>query len=115
MRRSTGLTRFLWRLTALLQIVLPPFVVVADAQLERDAMSARAYSHVESKTGKDCAPVHTPDCALCQHISSFLAKPPKPPAPVQIAQPEAPRCEGRVAPFAATSRHPSLPRAPPVV
>ncbi len=112
MRPSTGLMRFFWRLTALLQIVLPPFVMVADAQLERDAASARAYPHVESKTGKDCVPVHSPDCALCQHLSS-LGRPAKAPVPSPALRPEAHKPESDVAFIDATQQRPNLPRAPP--
>lgn len=112
MRPSTGLTRFLWRLTALLQIVLPPFVLVADAQLERDAASARAYSHVESKTGKDCVAVHSPDCALCQHLSS-LGRPAKVPSPSPAVRPEVQDLRSGAAFIAAAAQRPSLPRAPP--
>jgi hypothetical protein len=114
MRPSTGLTRLLWRLTALLQIVLPPFVTVADARLERDAASARAYSHVESSTRKDCVPVHSPDCALCQHLSS-LGRPAKAPAPAPAVRPDRSQLETSAAFVAAATQRPSLPRAPPAV
>ena len=114
MRRSTGLTRLVWRITALLQLVLPSFVSVADAQLERAAMSARAFSHVEANTGKDCAPVHTPDCALCQHLTSSFAKPGKAPLPVPSIRPDSPRPDLATTPIGACELAPSLPRAPPV-
>ena len=107
------MTRFLWRITALLQIVLPPLLLVADAQLEREAMSARAYSHVESNTSKDCAPVHAIDCALCQHLASS-AKPAKAQPPLPTARPDAPHGERCVAPVVSNELSPSLPRAPPV-
>jgi len=103
-----------WRITALLQLVLPSFVSVADAQLERAAMSARAFSHVEANTGKDCAPVHTPDCALCQHLTSSYAKPGKAPLPVPSIRPDAPRRDLAATPIGACGQAPSLPRAPPV-
>jgi hypothetical protein len=113
MRRSTGLTRFIWRITALLQLVLPPVVMVADAQLEREAVSARAYSHVESERGKDCVPVHTPDCALCQHLTSSLARPSKASLPLPSAQPDLAPSERRAAAVSLADQRPSLPRAPP--
>ena len=112
MRPSTGLTRALWRLTALLQIILPPFVTVADAQLERNAASARAYSHVESRTGKDCVAVHSPDCAMCQHLSA-LGRPAKAPAPSPAVRPEVSTLESGAVFIAASEQRPSLPRAPP--
>ena len=114
MLRKTGLTRLVFRVTALLQLVLPSYVSAADAQLERKALSARAFSHIEAKTGKNCAPVHSPDCALCQHLSSAFAKPEKPTLPVASVRPDTPNRERGVAPVAACERQPSLPRAPPV-
>ena len=113
MQPSTGVTRWLWRLTALLQIVLPPFLTVVDAQLERDAGSARALSHVESKTGKDCPPVHALDCALCQHLASRLAKPSKDRLPAALVRLELATQDDGPAVIAAALDRPSLPRAPP--
>ena|SRR5688572_18940702 len=113
MRRSTGLTRLLWRVTALLQLLLPLVVSVADARLERDAASARAYQHVEGTTGKDCPPVHTSDCALCQHVITPLAKSQKSAPPSPAARAEVPAVALRVACEAAPKQRPALPRAPP--
>lgn len=110
---STGLTRFLWRITALLQLVLPSFVSVAHAQLEREGLTARAFSHVESNTGKDCAPVHSPDCALCQHLTSAFAKPAKTPLPVASVGLDVPLLERCAEAVAGTEQPPRLPRAPP--
>jgi hypothetical protein len=54
-------------LTAIFQLLLPAFVSVADAKLE--AASARgAFAHIESHGTSDCAPAHSPDCALCRVI-----------------------------------------------
>ena len=114
MLRSTSFARLVFRITALLQLVLPSIVSTADAQLERKALSARAFSHVEAKTGKHCAPVHSPDCALCQHVSSAFTKPGKPTLPVASVRPDTPNRERGVAAIAACERQPSLPRAPPV-
>ena len=113
MRRSTRLTRALTRVTILLQLLLPTVVSIADARLERDAMTARAYSHVESNTGEDCVRIHRADCALCQHLTAPLAKSAKAAPPVYVS-----RCTlfpivvepGRVT---ARDQRPSLPRAPP--
>ena len=113
MRRSTCLTRLLWRVTALLQLLLPSVVSVADARLERDAASARAYSHVEATTGKDCARVHTSDCALCQHVITPLAKSQKSAPPSPAARAEVPAVAYRVACETAPKQRPALPRAPP--
>ena len=113
MRRSTRLTRLLWRITALLQLMVPTVISVADARLERDAASARAYSHVEENTSKDCVRVHTSDCALCQHLTTPLAKSQKPAPPATAARAGQPAIELRGACETAPAPRPSLPRAPP--
>lgn len=113
MRRPTGLMRALWRVTVLLQLMLPTFVSIADARAERDAVSARAYSHVEATTGKDCARAHKPDCALCQHLTTPLTRAGKPAQPLYAVRCAAPVAERGVAAAAGRSPRPSLPRAPP--
>ena len=74
MVRLSRLARVLWHLTAVVQLVVPVMVTLADAALERSAQTARATSHVEDHTQKDCAPMHRDDCALCQHLSTPFAK-----------------------------------------
>ncbi|HUQ81276.1 MAG TPA: hypothetical protein VM076_09075 [Gemmatimonadaceae bacterium] len=113
MRRPSGLTRFLWRLTVLVQLVVPSVVSVADAQLERDALSVRAFSHVEANSSKDCVRVHPADCALCQHLTTPLAKADKPAPPVSTARLERPAVALGVARVASGIKRPTLPRAPP--
>lgn len=113
MHRSTGLVRVLWQITVLLQLMLPTFVSIADARLERDAMSARAYSHVESQTGKDCARAHKADCALCQHLTTPLTKADKLAPPAFSDRRELPTVAVCAAQVGAWSHRPSLPRAPP--
>src|SRR5215210_7857883 len=90
MRRPNGLTRFLWRVTVLVQLLVPSVVSIADAQLEREAMSARAFSHVEETTSKDCVRVHPTVCALCQHLTTPLSKAEKPAPPACAARAELP-------------------------
>jgi hypothetical protein len=114
MRRATGLTRLLWRITALLQLFLPLAISAADAQLEREAAGARAFSHIEATTGKDCARAHSPECALCQHLTSSFTRPGKTP-PVSVRRPELPPVERGAIVVAPRNQRPSLPRAPPVV
>jgi len=113
MRRS-HMMRVFSRATLLLQLLLPTVVSIADARLERDAMSARAYSHVEGKTGKDCAPAHKADCALCQHLTTPLTKAANPAPPVEVARCALPGVAFAVARGSTHSPRPSLPRAPPV-
>ena len=113
MHRSTGLTRILWRVAALLQLVLPSVVSIADARLERDAMSARAYSHVEATTGADCVRAHPSNCALCQHLTNPLSKAEKPAPPLcaaRVVMPAVAFSGTRADPHA---ERPTLPRAPP--
>ena len=113
MHRSTGLTRILWRVAALLQLVLPSVVSIADARLERDAMSARAYSHVEATTGTDCARVHPSECALCQHLTTPLSKADKPAPPLCAARAEMPAVAFSGTRLEPHATRPTLPRAPP--
>jgi hypothetical protein len=84
------LKRAFSHITLLLQLLLPTVVSVADAKLERDAVSARAYSHVEATTGKDCARVHKSDCALCRHLTTPSAKSAKTELPVYASGCERP-------------------------
>ena len=113
MRHSTGLKRALSQVTLLLQLLLPTGVSIADARIERDATSARAVSHVESKTSKDCPRAHKADCALCQHVTTPFAKATKPPVPPALARCELPAVTFRAARSAADVQGPSFPRAPP--
>jgi len=113
MRRSTGLVRAFSRVTLVLQLLLPTVVSIADARLERNALSARAFTHVESKTGKDCPRVHKADCALCQHLTTPFAKTAKPEPPRAILRHEPPPVVLATAGITADLACPSLPRAPP--
>jgi hypothetical protein len=113
MRRPSGLTRFLWRITVLVQLLVPSVVSIADAQLERDALSARAFAHVEANTTKDCVRVHPTDCALCQHLTTPLAKADKPAPPLSTARGERPAVALGVRLAASGTRRRTLPRAPP--
>jgi hypothetical protein len=114
MRRSTALTRALSHVTLLLQLLLPTVVAIADARLERDAMSARAYSHVEATTGKDCARAHKADCALCQHLTTPIAKAAKAEPPFAAGGSERPAVPFGISRSSSGAQRPSLPRAPPV-
>ena len=114
MRRPTSLTRAVSRVTLLLQLLLPTVVSLADARLERDAMSARAHSHVEATTGKDCARAHKADCALCQHLTTPIAKSAKAEPPIYAGRSERPAVAFGVSRPSAHDQRPSLPRAPPL-
>lgn len=113
MRRASGLKRAFSHVTLLLQLLLPTVVSIADARLERDALSARAYSHVEATTGEDCARAHKADCALCQHLTTPIAKAAKPEPPPYAHGCERPPVAFVIARASAHAERPSLPRAPP--
>ena len=71
MRRLRPLRRFAFVL-ALLHLLVPPFVAVADARVERDAVrSGPAIVHVESHGSPKCPRVHPTDCALCQVVAAL--------------------------------------------
>ena len=114
MVRRSRLARALWHLTAVMQLVVPLMVTVADAALERSAQSPRAASHAEDHTRKDCVPIHRDDCALCQHLTTPFAKR----APVVLDVPR--HLATRATPGAlrfrpgVPDRRDDLPRAPPI-
>ena len=114
MRRARGLKRAFSHVTLLLQLLLPTVVSIADARLERDALSARSYSHVEATTGKDCARAHKADCALCQHLTTPIAKAAKPALPAYASRCERPSVTFGITSATAHAQRPSLPRAPPL-
>lgn len=114
MPRAVGLKRAFSHITLLLQLLLPTVVSLADAKLERDALSARAYSHVEATTGKDCARVHKSDCALCQHLTTPIAKAAKTELPLYASGRERPSVAFGITRASAHAERPSLPRAPPL-
>jgi hypothetical protein len=114
MRRASGLKRAFSHVTLLLQLLLPTVVSIADARLERDALSARAYSHVEATTGKDCARAHKADCALCQHLTTPIAKAAKPEPPAYTDRCGRPSVAFEISRTSAHTQRPSLPRAPPI-
>jgi hypothetical protein len=114
MRRAGGLKRAFSHVTLLLQLLLPTVVSIADARLERDALSARAHSHVEATTGKDCARIHKAECALCQHLTTPIAKAAKPALPMYAHRRERPSVAFGIARASAHAQHASLPRAPPL-
>lgn len=114
MRRLSRFARVLWQLTAVLQLALPSVVSLADAELERAAQSARATSHVEDHTRRNCPPVHQADCALCQHLTTPFAKRAAfvLDVPCHLAARPTPGAL-RYRPGASDSRD-ALPRAPPI-
>lgn len=114
--RRLRLLRGFTLVLALLHLLVPPLVGVADARLEREAAgSGPAFVHVESHGSPKCARVHPTDCGLCQVVVA-LAVPSRavcvvPAAAVALLGPTAERL-GRPS---AARLTPALPRAPPAV
>jgi hypothetical protein len=113
--RRLRLLRTLSLVLALLHLLVPPLVVVADARVEQEAArSGRAIVHVESHGSPTCPRVHPTDCALCQVVATVAAPPrascPIPATTVALLAPLAARL-GRPASGQFTL---ALPRAPPI-
>jgi len=66
---SSGPTRFLALLFALVQLVLTPLATLVDARQER-ASGAVAVAHVESERSDSCAAAHPADCAICHFLTA---------------------------------------------
>jgi hypothetical protein len=114
MSRVSRLARLLWHLTAVVQLIVPVMVTLADAELERSARSWQATSHVEDHTRKECTPIHRDDCALCQHLTTPFAK--RTPVVLDVPRHLATRATPgalRFRPGAPDDRD-ALPRAPPI-
>ena len=113
MRRRAG-SRFAWLIVLVLQLALPGATAWADARLERESLTPRGASHVESHRTPQCPRAHPLDCALCQHLASPLAR--AAPAPALFV--DAPRVRvspaGRVRPAQAPSVALPQSRAPPL-
>ncbi|AHG87881.1 hypothetical protein J421_0344 [Gemmatirosa kalamazoonensis] len=112
--RRLRLLRGLSAVLALLHLLVPPLVGIADARLEAEAArSGRAIVHVESHGSPTCPRVHPTDCALCQ-VVALLATPSRaacalPTATIALAAPVA-TALGRPT----VGRHTlALPRGPP--
>jgi hypothetical protein len=52
---------------AVLQFALPASATLVDAQ---SAEASPGDAHVEEAPGRDCVPAHSPDCAVCKHLSA---------------------------------------------
>jgi hypothetical protein len=71
MRRPSAVIRLFWIGFALLQLVEPPVVQLADGHVEAASPASASHIHFEDQANGRCAPVHPSDCALCR----FLAQP----------------------------------------
>jgi hypothetical protein len=67
MHRGDRRLRVFALIWAVLQFALPASATLADARL---AVAPPGRSHVEETPGRDCTPSHSPDCAVCKHLST---------------------------------------------
>ena len=98
---------------AVLQLALPAVGTLTEAQLASDSSPAESLGHFEERSGPGCQPVHGPDCARCQALSTYAAGAPAPAVGwVGVAVVGSPVGEGR---GRAAGARPALPlsRAPP--
>jgi hypothetical protein len=112
---GTGRRRTLALLWALLQFALPTLGTLAEATVASGASAADAYGHVEEHSGPGCRPVHPPDCARCQGLSTYAAAAPVPALDwTQIANG---RCATSEDARHGSTARPALPlsRAPPLL
>lgn len=110
----TGRRRKLALVWALLQFALPALGTLAEATVASGASAADRYGHVEERSGPGCRPVHPPDCARCQGLSTYAAAPVPAVDWTQVSNGGCPTSEdGR---HGSTAR-PALPlsRAPPLL
>lgn len=75
MLRISGRRRAFALVWALLQFALPAFGTLVEASVADSAASRPATAHVEERSGPGCQPVHAPDCARCQTLSTHAAAP----------------------------------------
>jgi hypothetical protein len=111
MRRGSRRLRLFALVWAALQFALPASAMLADARL---AVASPGRAHVEEAPGRDCTPVHSPDCAVCKHLSaSTLDATQLAPAFVNDGGHGVP--PGRIVPATRTPQGVALPRAPPAL
>jgi hypothetical protein len=73
MLRMDRCRRTLTLVWAVVQFALPALGTLAEAMSASGASAADAYGHVEEHSGPGCRPVHPPDCARCQGLSTQAA------------------------------------------
>jgi hypothetical protein len=61
-------SRFLTILCALVQVVLPGALGVADALSSSDGRASTG--HIEDARGQQCRAPHTDECIICRHLST---------------------------------------------
>jgi hypothetical protein len=105
-RRGRRIFALLW---AVLQFALPASATLADARM---AVASPGRAHVEATPGRDCAPAHSPDCAVCKHLwTSSLGS--TQPATAFVSHGRDAAVSGPLAPAPRTAAGAPLARAPP--
>jgi hypothetical protein len=113
MLRMSRCRRTLALLWAVVQLALPALGTLAEALAASGVSVADVYGHVEERSGPGCRPVHAPDCARCQGLSTQAAATPAPAVDwAQMSSSGSPTSE---APGHENSAQPAFPssRAPP--
>jgi hypothetical protein len=72
--RRAPLPRMLTLLYALLHLLVPPLVGVADARVQA-AASEQLTLHAEAQGTTRCPGVHPIDCGLCHAVAAFAVAP----------------------------------------
>jgi hypothetical protein len=109
MRHRRNRLRVFALVWAVLQFALPTFATAADARL---AVGSADKAHVEEGPGTNCAPSHSPDCAVCKHLSTTSLSATQVHATC-VSDGNEGIVPGRVAEAARTPDGVALPRAPP--
>ncbi|MFI5238686.1 MAG: hypothetical protein ACHQQP_02660 [Gemmatimonadales bacterium] len=119
-RGSTGSRRSssrLWIIAfAVVQLVLPGALTVADGWTALNAGPDVVTSHVEEYGHKGCTRVHQEDtCAICQFLAHAVATPARCAAGIAVANERVTdKSRESLERFSVERHSPSLPRAPPL-
>ena len=109
MRRERGFLRIFALIWAVLQLALPTSAMLADASR---AAAPPTREHVEDAPGRDCTPAHSPDCAICKHLSVSAPEAPQPSPAFADGEGDG-AARGRIPLASRTPAGDALPRAPP--
>jgi hypothetical protein len=115
MLRMSRCRRTLALVWAVLQFALPALGTLAEAMAASGASAGDAYGHIEERSGPGCRPVHPPDCARCQGLSTQAVGAAAPAADwTQISRAGCPTSEDA---GGGSTAHAALPpsRAPPLL
>jgi len=109
MHRGGRRLRIFALIWAVLQFALPASAALADARV---AVDSPGRAHIEETSGRDCAAAHSPDCAVCKHLSTSSLGSTQP-ATAFVNDGREPAVSRRLAPAPRTAAGVTLARAPP--